>query len=105
MRTIKFRGKDIETGEWLYGDLFQPLGRFPSIINTEPDINGKVDYIQTSVKKETVGQFTGMLDGERKDIFEGDIMRIPETETNIEIIGVVEFNRGLYVIKICSIYV
>lgn len=37
MRTIKFRGKDIETGEWLYGDLFQPLGRFPSIIYTEPD--------------------------------------------------------------------
>lgn len=21
MRTIKFRGKDVETGKWLYGDL------------------------------------------------------------------------------------
>lgn len=45
MRTIKFRGKDIETGKWLYGDLFQPHGRYPMITNTEPDDNGKVAYI------------------------------------------------------------
>lgn len=32
MRQIKFRGKDIETGEWLYGDLRLRAGCFPSII-------------------------------------------------------------------------
>ncbi len=37
MREIKFRGKRIDNGEWVYGDLFQPLG-------------GTLDYIQSNEK-------------------------------------------------------
>jgi hypothetical protein len=36
MRTIKFRGKDIETGEWIYGHFFQRLGHYPAIVEPRP---------------------------------------------------------------------
>lgn len=75
MRTIKFRGKRTDDGEWVYGDLFQPLGHYPIIINTEPDNKGKVAYIRTGVQKETVGQFTGLTDKNGKAIYEGDIVQ------------------------------
>lgn len=93
MRTIKFRGKDIKTGEWLYGNIQVPSKQGVPYFMYDRDHN------QKEVISKTVGQFTGLLDGERKDIFEGDIMRIPETEFNIEIIGVVEFDRGSYVVR------
>ena len=59
MRTIKFRGKDIETGEWLYGDLIQRMGYMPTIVHSVCD-NGKVAYVETAVQRESVGQFTGV---------------------------------------------
>lgn len=98
MRTIKFRGKDIETGQWIDGCLFQRIGYMPSIIFPY-ESNGKVRYSECSVIRETIGQFTGLHDKNGKEIYEGDIMRIPETETNIEIIGVVKFDRGSYFIR------
>lgn len=57
MREILFRGKRIDNGEWVYGYLQQ-----------EDKIN--LYY----VKKETIGQFTGLLDKNGNKIFEGDIL-------------------------------
>lgn len=95
MRTIKFRGQTRDADDWVYGSLIERVGYSPVIVASV----GLYEYEEFPVMENTVGQFTGLLDGERKDIFEGDIMRIPETETNIEIIGVVEFNRGSYVVR------
>ena len=99
-REIKFRGKvkhhdpmtNPENG-WVEGYYLQDLtqGEMRSYIFNCP--------IYWEVLPETVGQFTGLLDKNKIEIYEGDIMRIPETEFNIEIIGVVEFDRDSYVVR------
>ena len=54
-RTIKFRGKRIDNGQWVYGDLVQCAHDILILpINT--------GWTHHKVIPETVGQFTGLLD-------------------------------------------
>ena len=76
-REIKFRGKDPKGG-WVEGYYLQDLtqGEMRSYIFNCP--------CYWEVIPETVGQFTGLLDKNGKEIYEGDILRGDEYPYNCD---------------------
>lgn len=87
MREIKFRGKRIANGEWVYGSLLIWANGECTILEKSNSSNA---VWKREIEPETVGQFTGLLDVNGKEIYEGDILRMSYRKDDL---GIVKFEN------------
>lgn len=77
MREIKFRGKSLTSGKWIYGSLYND-GAEDYILPNLPQT--AYDYEDYQVDLNTICQYTGLKDKNGKEIWEHDVFNIGDSK-------------------------
>lgn len=84
---MKYRGK--KKGSWVYGQYQEEKGHAFILDNG----------ISHEVEADSVGKFTGVFDYHGNEIYEGDIVKMPASDFNAEIIGPIIVHNSRFVLK------
>ena len=107
---IKFRGKKVENGEWVYGSLVETnkdnkafildcdFSEIATVWNEKETRTLSSDHLKIiEVDPKTVGQFSGVLFNPKTEIYEGDIIGHETLRPKAHLRkGIVKFENGCF---------
>ena len=71
-----YRGKRLDNGQWIYGNLLAPAAGEVNAYYIKPGLNGR----RVAVEPDSVGQYIGLDDTFGNRVFNGDILKLTNND-------------------------